>query len=632
MSDLKTEKTPEEKLAIEVEEDFLRRREERRTLERGWQLNMNFVCGNQYCGLDAAGELYEEGERYYWQHRRVFNHIAPTMDVRLSKLSRIRPSLVVRAASEEESDRFSASLASALLSAAQEDLDLDGVISSATLWSEICGTAFYKVMWNAEGGRAVGVSESGKKLREGNVSVAAVSPFEIYPLSLSVEEVCDQPSIIHAKALSVEEIYALYGVKLVGRDVDEFSLAPFTSSGCAEGARVTAVRHGYEIVIERYEKPTAERLNGRLTVVAGGKLLYDGELPYMNGNDGDREYPFVKQTSIPLAGSFFGLSVVERLIPLQRAYNAVKNRKHEFMNRLALGVAAVEDGSVDADELAEEGLEPGKIIVYRQGSTPPKMLDSGGVPEEFGKEEENLLAEFMQIAGASDLKEGYSGFSGITSATGLQLLIEQDDRRLSVTYSSIKRAVKQIGRHILRLYRQFATDVRLLRYAGKNNVLSLYYFKGSDISSDDVVLEADSEVNTTPAQKRNTIYEILDKGLFTGEDGKLSVSAKNRLLELLGYASLAGERDLGELNRARAGEENLKMRTGSVEVKDYDDHVTHITEHTAFLLSEELDKDTEKRISAHVARHKRMIYAGQSEQNDNSNKNKNDKNETPEVK
>ena len=541
MSDLKNEKTPEELLAAEVEQDFIRRRNERKQLERGWQINMNFVCGNQYCDLDSSGELCEEDKRYFWQSRRVFNHIAPAMDIRLSKLSRIRPSLVVRAASEDESDRFSASLASALLSAAQEDLDIDGIISSATLWSEICGTAFYKVMWNAEGGKAVGVSADGKKLREGGVTVAAVSPFEIYPLSLSVEQLCDQPSIIHAKALPVEEIYALYGVKLAGRDVDGFSLAPFTGNG----GKTTAVKHGYEIVIERYERPDAERLNGRLTVAAGGKLLYDGELPYINGTDGDREYPFVKQTSIPLAGSFFGASVVERLIPLQRAYNAVKNRKHEFMNRLALGVAAVEDGSVDVDELAEDGLEPGKIIVYRQGSNPPEILDAGGVPEEFAKEETNLLAEFMQISGASDLKDSYSGLSGITSATGLQLLIEQDDRRLDVTYASIKRAVKQIGRYILRLYRQFATDLRLLRYAGKNNVLSLYYFKGSDISSDDVVLEAESEVNTTPAQKRNTIYEILDKGLFTDDNGKLSVSAKNRLLELLGYASLAGERDLG---------------------------------------------------------------------------------------
>ena len=411
MSDIKTEKSPEERLAVEVEEDFTRRRAERKALERGWQLNMNFVCGNQYCDLDAAGELADEQKRYFWQNRRVFNHVAPAVDMRLAKLSRIRPSLVVRAASEEESDRFSASLASALLSAAQEDMDLDGVISAATLWSEICGTAFYKVMWNAEGGRAVGVSESGKKLREGNVTVAAVSPFEIYPLSLSVEELCDQPSIIHAKALSVEEIYALYGVKLAGRDVDEFSLAPFTRPGNgSDGVKTTAVRHGFEIVIERYERPTAQKPNGRLTVVAGGKLLYDGELPYINGNEGDREYPFVKQTSIPLAGSFFGTSVVERLIPIQRAYNAVKNRKHEFMNRLALGVAAVEDGSVDVDELAEDGLEPGKIIVYRQGATPPKMLDTGGVPEEFAKEEETLLEEFKQISGASDLQQNYSGF------------------------------------------------------------------------------------------------------------------------------------------------------------------------------------------------------------------------------
>ena len=45
--------------------------------------------------------------------------------------------------------------------------------------------------------------------------------------------------------------------------------------------------------------------------------------------------------------------------------------------------------------------------------------------------------------------------------------LDQDDQRLSLTYSSMKRALKEIGRHILRLYRQFATHTRLLKYAGK---------------------------------------------------------------------------------------------------------------------------------------------------------------------
>ena len=45
--------------------------------------------------------------------------------------------------------------------------------------------------------------------------------------------------------------------------------------------------------------------------------------------------------------------MIERIIPVQRAYNAVKNRKQEFLNRLSMGVITVEDGSVDTDDLAE---------------------------------------------------------------------------------------------------------------------------------------------------------------------------------------------------------------------------------------------------------------------------------------
>ena len=88
----------------------------------------------------------------------------------------------------------------------------------------------------------------------------------------------------------------------------------------------------------------------------GGKLLYKGPLPYQNGERGERIFPFVKQDCLRLPGAFFGSSVVDRLIPVQRAYNAVRNRKHEFLNRLSMGVLTVEDGSVDTDELTEEGL------------------------------------------------------------------------------------------------------------------------------------------------------------------------------------------------------------------------------------------------------------------------------------
>ena len=612
MTDIQERQAERDKQIVEeVYADFRRRQEERRSLERGWQLNMNFLSGNQYCGINALGELEEEGRDYVWQEKRVFNCIAPIVDTRCAKLSRIRPRLAVRAASDDEGDRRAAQLASAILSAMNEDCDMDAVISRATMWSETCGTAFYKTVWDSSAGAGIGNTQEGETVREGGVKVCAVSPFEIYPFSLAEESVENQPSIIQARAVPADDIYSAYGVAVKGRDVDEFALSPLSApshSRVGDAGVTHTVLHDYETVIERYCRPDSAYPDGRLTIVAGGKLLFDGPLPYLNGDSGRRGYPFVKQCCLPLAGAFFGTSIVDRLIPVQRAYNAVKNRKHEFLNRISMGAVAVEEGSVDTDELLEGGLEPGKIIVYRQGSTPPEMLTLGGVPSEFSEEEERLEQEFSRISGTNDFTRDTSAFRSVTSATGLQLILEQDDARLSVCYDQIKSALKRVGRIALRLYKQYAGAFRLLRYTGGDGRLAVVSFRGSDITSDDVVLEADSDLNLSPAQRRTVVYEMLDRGLFSGEDGKVSPTVRNRLLETLGYSGYSGARDIAELHRKRAAEENAALKSGgSAEVKDYDDHAVHMEEHTAFLLGERLTEEQEKRVAAHLNQHKNKI-------------------------
>ena len=104
-----------------------------------------------------------------------------------------------------------------------------------------------------------------------------------------------------------------------------------------------------------------------------------------------------------------------------------------------MGVLAVEDGSVDTDELLEEGLAPGKVLVYRRGSQPPQMLGADSMPGEFEAEEERLLDEFILVSGVSELSSTTQNRTHVTSATGLQLLIDLDDTRLAVTTDSIRR-------------------------------------------------------------------------------------------------------------------------------------------------------------------------------------------------
>ena len=605
-----------ERIVREVKEDFSKRQAERRLIERGWELSMNFLAGNQYCGINPAGELEEEEPRYAWQYRRVFNHIAPVVDTRCAKLASMRPALTVRAASDQESDLRTAKISANVLKAVCEENGFDGVIDKATVWSETCGTAFYKVLWDGSAGRKIG-ERGGENVYEGGVRTSAVSPFEIYPENLGAEGIEEQESIVHARAMHVSEIERLYGVRLAGREIRGSSFAPVSASvhfASGAGMRAENVIKDAELVIERYERPSKGLPEGRLTVVAGDALVYDGPLPYKNGAGGARAFPFVKQCAIELSGSFFGGSIVDRLIPVQRAYNAVKNRKHEFLNRLTMGVLAVEDGSVDTEELVEEGLAPGKVLVYRQGSAAPQMLGADALPSDFCEEEEKLLDEFTLVSGVSEISSSSANGTRITSATGLQLLIDLDDTRLAVTRGSIARAVKEAGRQALRLMREFAGAGRLMRMTGEGGRVEMFYFASSDISSDDVVFEAESANANTPAENRSLLYEIYNMGLLSGEDGKVSSDTKRRVLNALGFGGLQNARGLEQLHCDKAAEENLRLAKEDVAADGYDDHALHIAEHIRYLLSGEFKKcgaGAKERFERHISLHREALAAAE---------------------
>ncbi len=576
-------------------------------MERGWQLNMNFVSGNQYCDISPAGELQEEDAAFYWQSRRTFNHIAPTIDTRMARLAKVRPSLNVRAFSDTEADVKTARLCSSILKSVKNRIDLDDIVSSATLWSETCGTAFYKIVWNYDDGMVIGTDENGHTVREGDVNVVALSPFEVYPDSLTAESMKEVKSLIHAKAVPVGEIFEKFGVELVGRTITDFSLAPYAAAGGwkrpADG-NSTPVLEGYEVLIERYIRPDGEHPAGRLEIVAGERLLYEGELPYRNGDRGERVFPFIRQTCIPLVGSFFGTSVVDRMIPLQRAYNAVRNRKHEFLNRLSMGVIAVEDGSVDADELAEEGLYPGKVLVYRQGSTAPDFLDCGSVPSEFAEEEERISGEFILVSGMSEISRNSANPTHVTSAVGLQLLIDQDTNRMMMSVESVERAIKEAGKQILHLYKQFASAKRVLNMAGTGGNTELFYFDASDISADDV--EFESGYDRSPEEKKEDVLRLLSLGLLKDENGKFSDDTRNKVLDALGYGSFETARDISRLHLKKAERENILLAQREVEADEYDDHALHIAEHTRALLSGgEENGAIKERVVRHLQSHRR---------------------------
>ena len=82
---LKAKEKAKKELVAFVKADFERRRKERVNLERQWELNLNFLKGNQYCKIGLSGEVEQEEKGYFWQSREIFNHIAPIMETRLAR-------------------------------------------------------------------------------------------------------------------------------------------------------------------------------------------------------------------------------------------------------------------------------------------------------------------------------------------------------------------------------------------------------------------------------------------------------------------------------------------------------------------------------------------------------------------
>ncbi len=593
-----------EELVKSVETDFAERQKARLRLERQWELNMNFLVGNQYCDINRRGEIVGINSDFFWQEREVYNHIAPVIETRLAKFAEIEPVFGVRPKTDDDGDIKGAALAEKLLTSALDKNDFMSVVRKVTVWSETCGTGFYKIVWNNAGGTSIG-SVNGEEIFDGEAEILPVSPFEIFPDNLTTEDIENAGSIIHAKAVPVAEIKRKYGVSLAGDKVSVFGLSGVSGGAINSGAEVKGVMDDAAVVIEKYEKPTEEFPEGRLITVAGGKLLYYGELPYKNGKNGTRTYPFVKQECVKVAGGFFGLSVIERLIPVQRAYNAVKNRKQEFINRLCMGVMTVEDGSVDVDALAEEGLSPGKILVYRQGGKAPELMADFTMPADFAAEEENLINEFVRISGVSDVTSSTSK-SMVKSGTALEILIEQDNARMAVHAETIRESVLNTAKQALRLYTQFTAGIRAVLFSDKAGKLRTYYVDKTALNSDDVYLSNENELLYSRRQKRETVMALYSSGLLTDDAGVLRPAVKEKLLSLFGFNELDYRKGISRLQEQKAQQENEVIRAKGLNIEEIDDDAIHEDEHTRYVLSEydELSEEEKGRLFAHIKAHR----------------------------
>ena len=608
-------------LVSDIKASFEKRKEERRPFELQWRLNQNFIAGNQYCDiLESTGEVADYPTTFEWEMRTVYNQIAPIVETRLSKLSRVQPGLLVRPVTSDTKDVMSARMSTKLLKCVYAAHDMTRIIANANAWAETCGGVFYKTNWDVSGGMCLGMLD-GHPVYEGDIAPSVVPYYEVFPSSSYMGELDECDNVIHAKVYTVDEIRLRWGITIHGRTMNAFSMdmSGMVSGGIGYNPSLMQVRDhdvdNAELVLEYYEKPNRDFPEGRHVIIIGDICVHVGVLPYKVGRFYRRGYPFVHQRCLKTPGVLWGTSVVERCIPVQRDYNAVRNRINEYIARMTIGNMLVEKGALVDDTILETGVPPGTVVEYNPGATPPAWMEPQEIPATLLSQVDQLQAEFVAISGVSEMSRTSQSPAAISSGTALEILKEQDDTRLTLTSENLREAIRVLGVQWIRLYRQFATVPRLTRIAGNNaGDVSSMIWKGNDLTSDDVIVDTDNEMTNTPAQRKQLALELLQVGLFSDPDtGKMTRETRAKLMEIFQLGNWESAIDIDELHSVRAQREAFEFESGKLpQVMDLDNHSLHSSEHVKYALSAEfrhlLDTEPDRaRIWLdHISKHKEI--------------------------
>ena len=618
-------------LVSELLDELEHRRSDRAPYELQWQLNADFVAGNQNVDIDFVNRCLKldefAGDRV--KERRVFNRISPLMDTRLANLMSVSYDMVVLPRTGEAEDAAKAKIGTKLLEYCQSNTGFRAQINQLLQWSEICGTAFTISYWDAHAGDVIAemaISEDGEGISKavpihlGDLAFGLLSPYEVFPASLTVQNVDDQHDIITEQIFDVDAVRDIWGITVDGEDTECYVITPEPKGvsghgrqnatfGVSRSTRPNSVR-----VVTYYEKPTEFHENGRLIVIVKDRIVFNGELPA-------GVMPIVAYKSKEVPGWFFGKSPIEALIPLQRSYNECQNKITDYIHVVVNAPMLTPVGALDMTDMESlGGIQAGDIVEYDAARGKPEYMQTAPFSPLLTAQRDQLAQDMEYTAGVSQLMV-YGSAANSASGTALNTRREIDMTRMSLTADNIRDGVIQMAKIWLKLNKAYSIGYRTVLIAGDDDMAGIVTWCADDINSYDVEFSAENELRHSRDQQREDFVNALQMGLFTDDNGMISKDIKRRAWELFKTGEMDDVLDLEDQQRKNARYEITLFQNGVVpEEGKYDDDEIHLEEHLRFALSNDYRILSHQMpnwaalYDQHIEQHKARIAAKQQQQ------------------
>jgi hypothetical protein len=529
-----------------LEGEFRKAKDARTKDEKQWFVNLAFYFGKQNIAIMTAPgtanfKLYTPPAPYY-RSRPVINRIRPLIRTEVSKLTSQKPSAFVVPASSEDRDLYAANAGEQIWDSIYHSKKLHRILRRAVWWASTTGNGFIKCWWDDDKvDEATGIT--------GDICYEQVSPFHIFVPNLKLQDIEDQPMVMHAVNHDIEALELAYGTKIEhAKDQSEVLNESFqTAMGIDSNV---AKKQDKVVVIEAWIKPNKYKKfpNGALLTVAGSQILNLVEgWPYEH-----KQYPFIHIQHIE-TGKFYGESTITDLIPLQREYNRTRGQIIESKNKMSKPQLAAEQGSIDASKVTSE---PGQIIFYRPGFQAPQPIPLQSLPSYVLEEQDRIKMDMDEISGQHEVSRGQAP-AGVTAATAIAYLQEQDDTKLSGTYDNIEEGMEKLAHQTLVYVKQYWDTPRMIKTTGQDQSFDVLTFQGSDLRDNtDIRMEAGSALPTSRAAKQAFVMDLMKMGFIDPNKGLevMEIGGINKIYEQV------------QVDIRQAQRENLRMSQVTVEL------------------------------------------------------------------
>lgn len=602
---------------------------ERNRQERQWYLNYAFFSGNQYSQFrqiqNGSFDLYIPKAPYY-KVRITINKVRQSIRKEISRLTAQKPNAQVIPASSEDADIFAAQAGEQIWDSLWRRLKVNKVIREAVFWQAVTGCGYIKSYWDPTkvDPEANMKNQDGQQKIYGDIVIAPVTPFHIFVPDLMEQDLEAQPYLIYAQAKERAWVKQNFNIDVSDAVTDSVESNVKTVMNLEGNDK----KNGRVIVLEVWVKPgtLSELPDGGMFTIANNQIVQGFDYwPYDHG-----QYPVAKLDGVP-SGKFYGSSVIEDLIPLQRELNRSRSQLIESKNHMSKPQLLAEKGSVDPKRITSE---PGLVIEYNPGLNPPQPLPLQNLPSYVTEEINRLYQDISDISGQHEVSNG-STPPGVTAATAISFLQEQDESMIAAYYTSIEEAVEKIAAQSLVYVQSYWDEERTVKVVGLEGTFDVQTFKSSDLrGNSDIRIEGGSSLPTSRAAKQAFIMDLMKMGFIDPNQGLefLEVGGLNKIYERI------------QVDKRQAQRENLKMRVITQEdvmmhqqtwleeqppeaqtsieeglqleppplvpVNTWDNHQVHIDEHNNYRKSQYFDSAdpfTKQIFEEHVRMHQEAI-------------------------